>query len=163
GSSSVATLGAGLARFSDTGLTPQTSYSYSVTATDPSGNEGPASSATASTLADTTAPAPPPNVAATGATDTTISLSWGTPTDDVGIHHYTVYRGTAFVGRVTGTSYTDTGLAPNASYSYAVTAWDAAGNESAASAVASASTARDTTPPASPASLAKVGASDTTV
>src|SRR5262249_52044981 len=52
------------------------------------------------------------------------------------------------VGTATGTTFNDTGLAASTSYSYRVRATDAAGNLSAYSNVASATTqAPDTTPP----------------
>ena len=56
------------------------------------------------------------------------------------------------MGSPTTTSYSDTGLTPSTTYSYTVKAADAAGNLSAASNTASATTlaAADTTPPSAP-------------
>src|SRR5439155_1556079 len=63
----------------------------------------------------------------------------------------------------TGTSYSDTGLAPSTSYSYQVTAVDAAGNVSTASAPGTAGTPADTTPPSAPAGLTATAASESDV
>jgi cellulase/cellobiase CelA1 len=66
-----------------------------------------------------------------------VALSWAPATDDVGVTGYDVHRvegsGTVRVGSTTGTSYTVTGLAADTSYTFVVTARDAAGNVSAAS------------------------------
>lgn len=106
-------------------------------------NDGSAavSSARLSGCTETQEPPPPagdttpPTAPALSATvvGTTANLSWTTSTDDVGVTGYRVSRnGTALPGTVSGTSFADTGLAPG-TYTYAVTAVDAAGNVSAAS------------------------------
>src|SRR5439155_23044407 len=76
-----------------------------------------------------------------------INLSWTGSTDDVGVTGYPVERCqgagcTSFapVGTAAGTTYSDTGLGANTSYSYRVRATDAAGNPSGYSNVASATT-----------------------
>src|SRR5207248_2199274 len=118
----------------------------------------------ASTLPDTSSPTAPFNLSPSAATDITISLSWSAATDDVGVDHYTVYRGTTPLGPVTGTTFTDTGRAAITSYTYTVTAWDKAGNQGPASSPAlSASTLADTIPPTAPTTLSKSGATDTTI
>ncbi len=81
-----------------------------------------------------------------------ISLSWGGSTDNVGVAGYYVYRnGTALVS-VSGTSFTDLVLAPGV-YSYAVAAYDAAGNISQKSSVVSMTVSKDTMPPSAPTGL----------
>jgi chitinase len=82
---------------------------------------------------DTTAPSAPTNLAVTGTTASSVSLSWGASTDNVGVTGYQVFRAGSNVATVTGTSFTDTGLAASTSYAYTVKARDAAGNVSAAS------------------------------
>ncbi|WP_219463961.1 glycosyl hydrolase family 18 protein [Nonomuraea rhizosphaerae] len=89
---------------------------------------------------DTTAPSAPGNLRSTGTTSSTVSLAWDASTDNVGVTGYDVYRGSTQVTTVTGTSYTDTGLAASTSYSYTVRARDAAGNVSPASNAVSATT-----------------------
>ncbi len=51
-----------------------------------------------------------------------------------GVAGYRIYRNGSAVTTTGGTTYTDTGLQPSTSYTYTVTAFDAAGNESAPSA-----------------------------
>ena len=65
--------------------------------------------------------------------DTTVALSWSASSDNVGVAGYRVYRGSAQVAQLSGTSYTDGGLVDGTTYSYHVVAYDAAGNVSSAS------------------------------
>jgi cellulose 1,4-beta-cellobiosidase len=74
-----------------------------------------------------------PTLTSTGATANSITLSWSGSTDNVGVAGYRVFRGSTQIATVTGTSYTDTGLASATQYSYVVEAYDAAGNVSPAS------------------------------
>jgi chitinase len=71
-----------------------------------------------------------------------VSLSWGASTDNVGVTGYYVYRSGSSdpIALVTGTSYVDTGVRPNKSYTYYVTAVDAVYNESGRSNQVNAST-----------------------
>ncbi|MFH1017713.1 MAG: S8 family serine peptidase [Pseudomonadota bacterium] len=130
--------------YSDTGLAANTSYSYTVKAKDAAGNLSAASNtASATTLAvpDTQAPTAPTNLTATAASTSQINLSWSASTDNVAVTGYNVYRGGSLIGSTTSAlTYSDTGLSANTSYSYTVKAKDAAGNLSAASNVASATT-----------------------
>src|SRR5262249_50598665 len=59
---------------------------------------------------------------------------WTASTDNVGVAGYKIYRNGTQVGTATGTTYTDTGLGSSTSYTYTVSAYDAAGNNSAQSA-----------------------------
>ena len=150
--------------FTDSGLTPSTSYTYTVRAVDgsPAANASPPSNAvTATTQAtDITAPTVPANVTATALSTTQIRINWTASTDaGAGISGYRVFRngtgaGTALT-TVTGTTFTDSGLTASTSYTYSVRAVDAAtptANVSAASAPATATTlaAPDVTAPTVP-------------
>ncbi|WP_025848198.1 fibronectin type III domain-containing protein [Paenibacillus ehimensis] len=84
------------------------------------------------TAPDTQAPTAPANLVSTGKTSTSVSLSWNAATDNVGVTGYTVAYGSS-QANVTGTSTIVEGLKPNTSYTFSVTAKDAAGNVSAAS------------------------------
>src|SRR5262249_32321030 len=70
-----------------------------------------------------------------------INVSWSASTDNVGVAGYTVFRNGAQIAIVSiGTAYSDTGLAAGVTYSYTVSAFDYAGNQSAVSTAASATT-----------------------
>src|SRR5439155_12952450 len=71
------------------------------------------------------------NLAASAVSTTQINISWSASTDSVGVAGYHVYRGGTKVAIViSGTVFADTGLTPGTVYSYAVDAYDAAGNTS---------------------------------
>ena len=97
--------------------------------------------ATAAGGGDTQPPTIPANLTVTGTTSSSASLSWGASSDDVAVTGYDVYRGGSLVGSTAGTNYTDSGLTPATAYTYTVKAYDAAGNLSAASTPATATTA----------------------
>ncbi|MEU3374740.1 glycoside hydrolase family 18 chitinase [Streptomyces sp. NPDC006711] len=71
-------------------------------------------------------PSAPGTPAASNVTDTGVSLSWSAATDDKGVKNYDVYRGSAKIATVTGTSYADSGLTKGTTYTYSVTARDTA-------------------------------------
>jgi peptidoglycan hydrolase-like protein with peptidoglycan-binding domain/chitodextrinase len=89
---------------------------------------------------DTTVPSTPAGLTATAISSSQINLSWSASTDAVGVTEYRVFRGGTQVGTPTGTTYSDTGLTASTAYSYTVRAVDAAGNLSANSSTASATT-----------------------
>jgi fibronectin type 3 domain-containing protein len=117
------------------------------------------------TTCDLTAPTAPTALTATAVSPTTINLSWTAGTDNVGITNYKVFRDNAPspIASVIGTTFSDTGLAPSTTHSYKVIASDVAGNLSAASNIASATTPADTTAPSAPTNLAGVAPNSTTV
>ncbi|MFN8357819.1 MAG: fibronectin type III domain-containing protein [Spirosomataceae bacterium] len=105
--------------------------------------------------ADTQAPTAPTNLVASGISNTGLTLSWSASSDNVGVTSYQVYQGNTLLnGNVTGTSLNISGLTCNTAYSFTVTAKDAAGNVSAVSNTASATTLGcDTQAPTAPSSL----------
>ncbi len=109
---------------------------------------------------DVTPPSVPTGLNSPSQTSTSIALAWNASTDNAGgsgVAGYEVLRNGTRVGQPTGTSYTDTGLTANTSYSYQVRARDAAGNLSALSTAANVRTqavAQCTATPAVPAGLA---------
>jgi chitodextrinase len=150
--------------YSNTGLTNGTSYRYQVRATDAAGNLSAYSNVASATTPDTTPPTAPSNLTATTASSSQVNLKWTASTDNVGVTGYLVERCegagcTSFtqVATVSGTTYSNTGLAADTVYRFRVRATDAAGNLSPYSNVASAST--DVTPPTEPTALAAVPAS----
>jgi hypothetical protein len=90
---------------------------------------------------DTTAPSVPGNLAVTGTTSSSASLSWSASSDNVGVTGYDVFQNGAQVTSVGGTSATVGGLAASTTYQFTVRARDAAGNASNQSGAVSATTA----------------------
>lgn len=82
---------------------------------------------------DTTPPSAPTNLTAQASSSARVDLSWSGSTDNVGVTGYQIVRGGLRIGTATTTSYSDTTVAANTTYSYVVTAVDAAGNVSAPS------------------------------
>ncbi|MGQ0556098.1 MAG: fibronectin type III domain-containing protein [Nitrospiraceae bacterium] len=138
--------------YQNTGLIPSTTYTYSVRARDQAGNIGPPSTTiSAKTFAapDTSAPSVPTALSATAQSSSRISLSWAASSDNVGVMKYSIYRCTGSGCTPTTklvditaptTSFSNSGLAASTTYTYAVTASDAAKNESGKSPRASATT-----------------------
>jgi uncharacterized delta-60 repeat protein len=107
-------------------------------------------------VGDTTPPTTPTGLTATfNSVTNAIDLSWTAATDNVAVTGYRIYRdgGAAPINTVNGTTFSDGGL--TGTHSYAVTAIDAAGNESGLSNTASATVVAsgDVTPPSAPTAL----------
>ncbi|NOY72508.1 MAG: fibronectin type III domain-containing protein [Gammaproteobacteria bacterium] len=129
--------------YTDTGLTAETAYSYTVAAydaADPANESVQSGAVVITTLSstsnpDTTAPSIPDSLAGT-ASDSKIDLSWQASTDDgAGVAGYRLFRDGVEIGTSSTTAYTDTGLTAETTYSYSIAAYDAAdpANESAQS------------------------------
>jgi fibronectin type 3 domain-containing protein len=127
--------------YSDTGLTSGTNYCYQVEAIDGAGNisANKSSQVCATPAADTTTPSAPTNLTATVASAYQINLSW-TASASTNVVGYAIYRGATKIAAVTGTSYSDTGLASSTPYSYTVKALSGALILSVASNAASTTT-----------------------
>jgi phosphodiesterase/alkaline phosphatase D-like protein len=148
--------------FNNTGLTPSTSYSYRVRATDAASNLGPYSpvaSATTQAAPDTQPPTAPGTPTLSVVSTSQINLSWSPATDNVAVTGYLVERCAgancatfAQIATPSTTSLNDTGLTAATSYSYRIRATDAAANLGPYSPVASATTQSipDTQPPTAP-------------
>jgi hypothetical protein len=89
---------------------------------------------------DTTPPTAPSGLTASVASSSQINISWGASTDNVGVTGYRVFRSGVQIATVTGTAYQNVGLSASTAYTYTVKAVDAAGNQSASSSAASATT-----------------------
>ena len=119
--------------------------------------------------ADTLAPTTPLGLSETSATTTSITISWSPSTDNVAVTGYGVTLG----GTATSTPQTNTtfvGLACGTTYAVTVDAFDAAGNHSAKSGVAIATSAcsggggiADTQAPSSPSGIHSSGATNTSI
>lgn len=105
----------------------------------------PANTTTTIVTKDTQAPSQPTGVSATTYSQNQINLKWSASTDNVGVTGYKIARNGVVVSNTAQTSISDTGLIAGTSYTYAVYAYDAAGNTSIPSAVVSARTQDSTT------------------
>ncbi|MEM7263784.1 MAG: LamG-like jellyroll fold domain-containing protein, partial [Planctomycetota bacterium] len=120
--------------FTVNGLSPETTYGFSVLAFDASGNEsttaGPIDETTEGI--DTESPTTPGLLVATTVSAIQIDLTWTSSTDNVGVVNYRLLRDGIEVALIPGTqvSYTDLGLTPDTTFSYDLIALDAEGNES---------------------------------
>jgi hypothetical protein len=122
--STITTVGTGVTSYSDTGLSPDTTYTYRVRA-HAGGVDSDWSNEDSATTASEPLP-PPSNLQTTAVSDSQIDLTWVDNSD--GEDHFEIQRRTtgsfstiATVG--TGlTSYSDTGLSPNTTYTYRVRA-----------------------------------------
>jgi chitodextrinase len=152
------------------GLTCGTSYTLAVDAVDAAGNRSGKSTVTAATAAcatgDTQAPTTPGSLTVTGATTNTLSVSWTSSLDNVGVTGYGVYVNGGTVGSSTGSAYTFVGLTCGTAYPLAIDAYDAAGNRSAKAMITGSTAAcptADKQAPTAPGSLAVTGASASSV
>ncbi len=136
----------GSSSYFDGGVNNGTTYYYVVTAEDNSGNESGNSSeasATPESAADTTPPANPTGLSATGGNGI-VSLDWNN-NGESDLNGYRVYRSTSsgggyssISGLVGSSAYTDTSVNNGTTYYYVVTAEDNSGNESGDSSEANA-------------------------
>ncbi|MDB5170385.1 MAG: Ricin-type beta-trefoil lectin domain-like, partial [Candidatus Saccharibacteria bacterium] len=137
--------------YTDSGLTPNTNYTYTVSAFDAVDNTSSQSAPLpTSTLADTSAPSTPTNVRQTGSTISSISIAWNASSDNVSVAGYEIYRNGSLVRTQAGTTYTDTGLAVYSTYTYTISAYDGTNNFSGLSTPFYAGSAQDVTPPSVP-------------
>src|SRR5207244_376369 len=95
-----------------------------------------ASDVTTITTTDAEPPSAPGTLTAVAPSGTHVDLTWGPANDNVGVIGYRVERclgvcttvGFVKIAAPTGTSFGDSGLTPNTTYSYIVRAEDAAAN-----------------------------------
>jgi titin len=144
----IATVGANVTNYSNTGLSGSTSYSYRVRAYNASGDSDYSNPASAVTQAAPTLPAAPTNLVATAIAKSQINLSWAdNANNETGFRILRCKGSTctnfALIATVGAnvTSYTNTGLAANTTYRYRVYAYNASG-DSGSSNVATATTPR---------------------
>jgi fibronectin type 3 domain-containing protein len=117
----------------DANVVVETTYSYVVVAVDAAGNQSGPSDVVSMTVRDVTAPSVPQGLAAEQV-GTTVELDWQASNDDVAVTSYRVRRNGSVIATVGGTAYTDGSVAVGSTYTYRVSARDAADNESAQSA-----------------------------
>ena len=149
--------------YTDTGLTPATTYYYRVHGTNVTGNGAYSPIANATTMQ--IAPPAPTGMTATAVSSSEIDLSWNDVATETG---YLLERSPdgssgwtqVNINAANVTTFADTGLAQGTTYYYRVHAFNLAGN-SAYSSVASATTSVN--PPAAPTALIASAASTTEI
>ena len=146
--------------FTDTGLSPTTTYYYKLTSSDTGGTSAITSPPASATTLIAVPPAPT-GVAAASTPPTSITVSW---TASGGATGYNVYRATAATGPFTtvlaspaASPYVDSGLTPNTKYFYKVSATNTAGESSLSAAVSA------TTAPAAPTNITPTALSTSSI
>ncbi|MHC4647235.1 MAG: fibronectin type III domain-containing protein, partial [Planctomycetota bacterium] len=142
--------------YNDTGLDPDTQYTYTVQMRDSLANTGTASApASATTLPDTDPPTPDPATfasppAAISTTEITMTATTGSDLSGPVEYFFDETSGNPGGSDSTWTTdpvYNDTGLDPGTQYTYTVQMRDSLGNTGTVSAPASATTPQETDPP----------------
>mgnify|MGYP005811739365 CR=1 FL=1 len=123
------------ASFSDTLYQSGVTLCYAVAAVDARGLASPQSAPLCVAVPDGAAPSMPKNVAATALSATQVRVTWSASTDNVAVAGYQVQRSSGanpavILGTTPTTAFTDGTAQGGAAYTYKVTAYDAAGNDS---------------------------------
>jgi len=154
--------------YTDNSITSCGSFSYRISAFDGEDMESDLSSAVqvnTCSVTDDSPPTVPSMLDTTSVAETMVSLSWTASTDDTGVSGYRIYRSGSQIGSTSGLSFTDNTLSSCGAYSYTVSAYDAAGNESAQSEAIQVNTcpATDDSPPTVPSMLDTTSVAETMV
>ena len=80
---------------------------------------------------DSIIPSAPTNLSATAVSYNQINLSWTVSIDNIGVIGYKIFRDGSQIGTSTSNSFSNTGLTASTTYSFIVSAFDAAGNAAA--------------------------------
>jgi len=79
---------------------------------------------------DTTPPSKPTSLTADAVIGNWVDLNWTSSTDDIGVVGYKILRDGVQIATSSSTSYSDTTVQPDTSYSYYLVAFDASNNDS---------------------------------
>jgi fibronectin type 3 domain-containing protein len=150
--------------FTDTHLSPSTTYFYEVEATNPSGSSSPSAPVSATTAASTggSPPSTPAGLTVGGATALSLAVSW---TAASGATSYQVYRDTSSTGSFStevynnsSTNFTDGSLSASTTYYYRVQATNNAGSSAFSAPASGTTTSAAPGVPSTPAGLTVGGA-----
>ena len=137
--------------YTDTTTAAGTSYTYNVVAVDDSNNASTLSNSAqvttpATPSGDTQAPSVPTDLSVTAVSTSQINVTWKPSTDTIGVKEYDIYRNSdedktfRKIATVANPSYGDGDVYDNTTFTYYIIARDGAGNSSAPSAQAAATT-----------------------
>ena len=112
----------------DTGLVIGQLYTYKVRAWDAANNSGPFSDNVSNISTDTLPPSKVKNLQVFDALNGKLQLTWNAAKDNVGVHHYEIFRDNKSIDNTTSLNYLDKNLTNGVLYKYNVRAIDAAGN-----------------------------------
>ncbi|UII25515.1 fibronectin type III domain-containing protein [Fulvivirga maritima] len=113
--------------YTDTELTPNTTYYYQMRAVNNDGASGYTAEASAITIIDNEPPTAP-ILSVASFSENSIGLSWTPSTDNSEVTQYEIYRNGSLVGTTSNTSYMNSGLQTSTNYTFKVRAKDFAGN-----------------------------------
>jgi hypothetical protein len=162
----IATVGANVTKYYNTGLQPGTTYSYRVRSYNAAGDSPASNEATATTNSATT-PNPPSDLTATAADHQRIDLAWTDNSDDeiaFRIERKTEPSGTFALIATVGanvTKYYNTGLEAGTTYTYRIRAYNGVGNSPYSNEATA--TTPVANPPAAPSDLAATALSQTLI
>jgi chitodextrinase len=117
--------------FAHTGVADGGVYNYRVSAYDAVPNDSAWTPPVSVRTPDKTPPAVPTGLGPSMVSSTEIDLQWNPAADNVAVTGYHVYLNDALLGTTATTSFSHTGLTPNTTYNYRVSAFDAVPNDSA--------------------------------
>lgn len=111
------------------GLSPGTTYNFTISAADTAGNTSEESEAVeGTTVSDDENPSIPQNLAVSAVTATSVSLTWDASTDNVAVEGYNIHINGEFYTTTNNTEYTIAGLSSETTYSFTVAAVDIYGS-----------------------------------
>lgn len=113
--------------YTDSEITLSEPYCYSVSAIDAAGNES--EKCPESCLKDVTPPSAPADLKIISSTLSS-DLSWAASSDNIAVTGYKIFKNGVYLTSVTSTSFSDTDIAAKSQCCFAVSAFDAQGNES---------------------------------
>ncbi len=114
---------------------PGQTTTYTLTASNSAGSATAQVTVTVASQTDTQPPTAPVLTSAVARSATEVDLAWSAATDNVGVSGYRILRNGSVLASVSGSTltYADQSAAANTTYTYAVVAFDGAGNTSAPS------------------------------
>jgi chitodextrinase len=115
--------------YTDTGLSPNTTYNYSVVAYDAANNvSDPATKSATTPGVDVTPPSAPGTLTYQKMSGGKAKLTWGAASDNVKLGGYRLYRNGVLYKSLSATTLTYTDRLPKGTTTYFVLAYDSAGN-----------------------------------